>query len=320
MRPTEFQNKHFISLKYLPGMEDIRFPFTKETPKNLWIVLIICHILFVGLFIYYVANFVNTKFIHTYDLPVNSPGVLLTTRSSLYYWFSVFVISFDILFISICSARVAYFWNSFLGSLHSISGVLAILGHIALLILMGFYISTANSKNDPLNPANDDRYCNANSAPNDYINTLPGCPTPTVAYPLVISQAELSWNNVFRTHFWLSIIKLILVLISTIVSTYIGSNLVEYFSTIQYDVDQDVYLVFPGDKDQQTNYEEKNHSYQSVNGDNHVSQTPSQIQQSHQNRLQAHNNTLANLNYTVPQTQFITLPSSAVPYQHMRKS
>lgn len=237
--------KNVFRLPYIPGMEDFNFPKTNDTPKAIWIVSILLHVLIAIIFIASLVNYFNTKIIHTYNLPVNNPGILLSTRNSLYFWFNVVVFVLEILILTIGSARLALFWNSLLSSMHSIVLGLAFIGRISLLILLIIHINSANSKTDPLNPANDDKYCCAYVIPNDFASTPLGCPTFTTPCLIDVEPSDLKWNSTFTTHFALTIVQLVLLLIFTIISIYVTNALPEMFSLIEVNLQTQIFTVKP---------------------------------------------------------------------------
>jgi len=235
-------DRRIIHLPYLPTIDDLHFPRSMEKAKTLWVLSVILEVLLTCILILRLANFVNTTFIHTYDLPVDSPGSLLSTRRSIYYWFNVVTFSLQIAVCVIGSARVACPWSTFSSLSHSILASISTLAEIGLLILMIVYSGTCNSRADPLNPCNDKLYyCTAYSAPNDFANTPTGCPTPTAPSSIVVLPASLGWDVVFAYHFGFTIASAVGSLVFAGVGIYISTELSVMFGGVEFS--NDVYTV-----------------------------------------------------------------------------
>jgi hypothetical protein len=232
-----------LSLPFLPTMDDLYFPRTSSKPRILWISIIVLEVLLVGLFLVRLGNFMNTTYTHTYNLPVNSPGTLLSTRNSLYYWFNLVALAFQFLVLIVGAARISSFWNSFCSTLHSIFLVLSSLSEIGLFILLLVLISSCNSEANPLNPCNDDLYCCAYAKPNDFANTLTGCPTPTTTCSITIDPVNLGWNSVFAYHFGFVITSLVITLILTGIGLFTSFGLDDMFSKVELDTSTNTFVV-----------------------------------------------------------------------------
>jgi hypothetical protein len=221
----------------LPKVTDLRFIGPAKIMTALWVVLTVSTIIAYVLYIIKTANNNLTQFLFTYDLPVTSPGTLLSTRFSFYYWLITLSEIFEMTLIALAIVKIVIPWDYTFTILHVIvSGIALLMDFIAVIgmIILG---QTANDASDPLNPLGSEFKCAANAHPNNPALTIQGCPMPTAAYSITVDK--LAWNSVSTNNFgftWAFIVLEILQLTAGIMST---TRFKVIFSNVRVWIDED---------------------------------------------------------------------------------
>jgi len=223
----------------LPRTFDIRYQGPGAIMQVFTLVLLVTNILTYVLFVVKQGNALFTTFLYTYDLPDNAPGTLLTTRFSFYFYFMVISFLFESAMLILCGIRVAIPWDNFYGTVHTIVAILAFVSEFATAIAMLVIATTVNTLGDPLNPANSEFFCAANSHPNNPALTPQGCPMPTNPYSIVVSASDLHWNNIFTNNFGFTWAMVFLTLVQSAIGLMINTKFDVIFNNVAVFVDVD---------------------------------------------------------------------------------
>lgn len=208
----------------LPRSFDLRYYGDGGIMQVLSWMLLVVNVLTFAVLMVKMGNVLFTNFVFTYDLPDSSPGTLLSTRFSFYYWFIILPIFFDIIVIILAGIRIAIPWDEVYGVLHTIAAVLAVIMSFSAGIAMSILGNTANTASNPLNPANSEFYCAANAHVSDPSLTLQGCPMPTNPYTITVAPGDLKWNSVFTNNYAFTWAILFLEIVQVIIGVVVSSR------------------------------------------------------------------------------------------------